>query len=145
MTAPRGKNVVNLDDPRSILLPTTCAGQDERASSPGFAFPNGRVPWRYSAFNVTALPGHPGWEVSMSINHHRLQSLVTQHSSASTSSTWLARPPMLPFQKAHFCCTFLQCMGGLRPSNRNIKPADAATASVRIRTTWRPGMNRGHD
>jgi hypothetical protein len=65
--APRDKNVVNLDDPRSRSLPTTCAGQDERASSPGLLLQTGEPPGVISAFNVTALP-RPSWTGSVHVD-----------------------------------------------------------------------------
>ena len=53
--------------------------------------------------------------------------------------------PDAPIPEGPFLLYLLAMYRWPQALNRNIKPADAVTASVRIRTTWRPGMNLIHE
>ena len=93
--------MVNLDDPRSILLPTTCAGQDERASSPSLLLQTGEPPGVISAFNVTALP-RPSWTGSIHVDQLS-QASVTRYTALLGEHHHMARTaPDAPIPEGPF-------------------------------------------
>ena len=121
-TGPRAKNVVNLDDPRSILLPTTCAAgaaqdQHQFSSTPLNNHPplpdKASWTWRYSALqrdspSEAILEG----KVTTPINHHKLHFLACfafgSPRPASAHGSHGPRYSNSKFQKA-LCSTLDAC------------------------------------
>lgn len=112
-TAPRGKNVVNLDDPRSILRPTTCAGQDEHHLQP-FPSPAGRNPLELFRLQRDSSPEAILGGESYHADQSSQASLgcsprpAQAHGSHGPQCSHSRRPNAL-------CCTCWQCIGDLRP------------------------------
>jgi hypothetical protein len=87
--------------------------------------------------------GHPGRAVSMSINHHKLH--FTYASLLGQTNTWLARPPMLPFQKAIAIpsCNNVSLTSGLESEHQTCRSSYGSRPASLYHAAH--GMNLGQD